>query len=178
MGETKQSFLIGFLLSNPDEPTDQSPPGKGGKKGLILGLIASLLLGAGGFYATNSGLIGGAKTPQTHAGEKNAHQGSQTAEIAFLPLEPMVISLGHGATNQYLRFSCQLEVSVEYSQEVSHLIPRVQDVLNGYLRAVEARDIENPASMGRLRAQMLRRVQVVTGEGRVRDLLITEFVLN
>ena len=30
----------------------------------------------------------------------------------------------------------------------------------------------------RLRAQMLRRVQMVTGEGRVRDLLITEFVLN
>jgi flagellar FliL protein len=32
--------------------------------------------------------------------------------------------------------------------------------------------------MARLRAQMLRRIQVVTGEGRVRDLLITEFVLN
>jgi len=30
----------------------------------------------------------------------------------------------------------------------------------------------------RLRSQMLRRVQVVTGEGRVRDLLIMEFVLN
>jgi flagellar FliL protein len=32
--------------------------------------------------------------------------------------------------------------------------------------------------MTRLRAQMLRRIQVVTGEGRVRDLLITRFVLQ
>jgi flagellar FliL protein len=30
----------------------------------------------------------------------------------------------------------------------------------------------------RLRGQMLRRVQLVVGDGMVRDLLITEFVLN
>ena len=50
-------------------------------------------------------------------------------------------------------------------------MPRVLDVLNTYLRAVEVRDLEEPASLARLRAQMLRRIQVVTGEGRVRDLL-------
>jgi flagellar FliL protein len=54
----------------------------------------------------------------------------------------------------------------------------VLDVLNTYLRAVQARDIEDPAALARLRAQMLRRIQVVTGDGQVRDLLITEFVLN
>ena len=57
-------------------------------------------------------------------------------------------------------------------------MPRVLDVLNTYLRAVEVRDLEQPSSAARLRAQMLRRVQVVTGEGRVRDLLVTEFVMN
>ena len=57
-------------------------------------------------------------------------------------------------------------------------MPRILDVLNTYLRAVEVRDLEEPAALVRLRAQMLRRVQVVTGEGRVRDLLVTEFVMN
>jgi flagellar FliL protein len=51
-------------------------------------------------------------------------------------------------------------------------------VLNGYLRAVDAADLEDPAALVRVRAQMLRRVQLVTGEGRVRDLLVTEFLLN
>jgi flagellar FliL protein len=32
--------------------------------------------------------------------------------------------------------------------------------------------------MLRMRAQMLRRVQVVTGEGLVRDLLVSEFILR
>lgn len=51
-------------------------------------------------------------------------------------------------------------------------------MLNGYLRAVETSELEQRAALVRMRAQMLRRVQVVTGEGRVRDLLIMEFVLN
>jgi len=57
-------------------------------------------------------------------------------------------------------------------------MPRILDVLNSYLRAVAITDLEDPTAMARLRAQMLRRVQIVTGEGRVRDLLVTEFVLN
>ena len=57
-------------------------------------------------------------------------------------------------------------------------MPRIVDVMNGYLRALDAAELENPAALVRLRAQMLRRIQIVTGEGRVRDLLITEFVLN
>jgi flagellar FliL protein len=57
-------------------------------------------------------------------------------------------------------------------------MPRIQDVLNTYLRAVDVEDLEEPAALLRLRAQMLRRVQVVVGDGPVRDLLVTEFVLN
>ena len=56
--------------------------------------------------------------------------------------------------------------------------PRVMDVLNSYLRAVEVSDLEDPSALISLRAQMLRRIQLVTGEGRVRDLLIMEFVLS
>ena len=63
-------------------------------------------------------------------------------------------------------------------ETVTNLSPRILDVLNTYLRAVSEVELEDPASMNRIRAQMLRRVQVVAGEENVRDLLITEFVLN
>ena len=58
------------------------------------------------------------------------------------------------------------------------LVPRILDVLNGYLRAVEVAELGDANALVRLRSQMLRRIQIVTGEGRVRDLLVTEFVLN
>jgi flagellar FliL protein len=62
--------------------------------------------------------------------------------------------------------------------EVTLLLPRIMDVLNSYLRAVDVAQIEDPSALIRIRAHMLRRIQIVTGEGRVRDLLITEFVMN
>lgn len=99
-------------------------------------------------------------------------------DIAFVALDPLVVSLGPGARSRHLRFTAQLEVTRKTEGEVRLLIPRIVDVLNSYLRAVSPADLENPAALVRLRAQMLRRVQIVTGEGRVRDILVTEFVLN
>jgi len=98
--------------------------------------------------------------------------------IAFVPVDPLVISLGPGARAKHLRFTAQIEVASGHQAEVTLLMPRILDVLNSYLRAVSYRDLEDPAALVRLRAQMLRRVQIVCGEGRVRDLLVTEFVLN
>jgi flagellar FliL protein len=61
---------------------------------------------------------------------------------------------------------------------VTLLIPRILDVINGYLRSVEVAELAYPNALVRLRSQMLRRILIVTGEGRVRDLLVTEFVLH
>ncbi len=98
--------------------------------------------------------------------------------VAFVPLETMVISLGPDSGSEHLRFTAQLEVVDAAAADVTTLTPRILDVINSYLRAIDTASIEDPHAMARLRAQMLRRIQVVTGEGRVRDLLITEFVLN
>ncbi len=72
----------------------------------------------------------------------------------------------------------QLEVAPKYMAEVEAIKPRLVDVLNGYLRAVALSELEDPTALIRLRAQMLRRLQVVAGEGRITDLLIMEFVLS
>jgi flagellar protein FliL len=156
------------------EATEEEAPKKRSKKPLLIGLVLALLLGGGGFYATYSGMILG-------GGEEHAEEGHAPGPlqgIAFVPLETMVVSLGADSGSEHLRFTAQLEVVDTASADVTTLIPRILDVLNSYLRAIDTASIEDPQSMARLRAQMLRRIQVVTGEGRVRDLLITEFVLN
>jgi flagellar FliL protein len=71
-----------------------------------------------------------------------------------------------------------LEVPKSYQEDVTKVLPRVVDVLNSYLSALEIEDLEDRAALTRLRAQMLRRVQIVTGQGRVNDFLIMEFVLT
>lgn len=157
------------------EATVEDVPKKRSKKPLLIGLVLALLLGGGGFYATFSGLIFGGGAD--HATEEDKAPGPLTG-IAFVPLETIVVSLGADSGSEHLRFTAQLEVADTAEADVTLLAPRILDVLNSYLRAIDTASIEDPQAMARLRAQMLRRIQLVTGEGRVRDLLITEFVLN
>ncbi|MDO9638929.1 MAG: flagellar basal body-associated FliL family protein [Pseudotabrizicola sp.] len=160
-------------MTHADTPTDELPKKKG-KLPLLIGLAGAIALGGGGFYATYSGLILG--SPGAHA----PAPGGATAlpSIVFVPVEPITISLGPQSRSRHLRFASQLEVNAAHVAEVQLLLPRVSDVLNSYLRAVELTQLEDPAALMRLKAQMLRRVQIVTGQDRVRDLLISEFVLN
>jgi len=156
------------------EPTEEKK--KGGKKGLIIGLLGALLAGGGGFYATYAGLILGAPAAAAdHAPESDL---PPLSEISFIALEPMVVSLGSAANAKYLRFSAQLDVDPASTEAVNMVLPRIVDVLNTYLRAVSEDELGKPAALERLRAQMLRRIQVVTEHGQVKDLLITEFVLG
>lgn len=143
---------------------------------LLIGLVLALVLGAGGFAATYLLLPGGGGGHDDHAGA--AAGPAAISGIAFVPVDPVIISLGPAAGNRHLRFRAQLEVVEAQAAEVTLILPRIVDVLNSYLRAVDPAGLERPEALVRVRAQLLRRVQMVAGEGRVRDLLISEFVLN
>ncbi|MEL6958419.1 MAG: flagellar basal body-associated FliL family protein [Pseudomonadota bacterium] len=158
-------------------PDDEEPPAKGSKLPLILGVVLSLLGAGGGFAAVQMGLIGGSGSEAAHE-EEPEEPAEPLPSLAFIPLDTIVVNLPQNAQARHLLFTAQLEVNPEYTSEVQELMPRIIDVMNGYLRAVELAELEDPTVLIRLRAQMLRRVQVVVGDGRVRDLLIMEFVLN
>ncbi|SPF75272.1 hypothetical protein ALP8811_00259 [Aliiroseovarius pelagivivens] len=158
------------------ETEQDEASGKKSKKGLVVGLVGALLLGGGGFYATYAGLIGGHPAPETE--DEPAAEVQELPAVSFVELDPLVISLGPNTRNRHLRFRASLEVEPNYEDDVTRLKPRVVDVLNAYLRAVDTAMLEDPHSLVKLRAQMLRRIQLVTGDGRVRNLLILEFVLN
>lgn len=159
-------------MAEDDAPQDVAP--KKSKLPLIIGLVLAILLGAGGFFATYTGLILGHEEPAAEAGETV----SPLPDITFVPIEPLMITLGSVEDNRNLRFTAQIEVTTAYMADVKLLLPRIVDVLNGYLRAIDPGQLDEPSMLLKMRAQLLRRIQMVTGEGRVRDLLITEFVLN
>ena len=167
-------------MADAEEPIEgeEEAPKKKSKKGLLIGVVLALLLGGGGFFAVYSGLILGQEAEVASADAVPEEEVLDLPPVAFVEIDPLVISLGNGVGSRHLRFRASLEVEPQYQEDVTQLIPRVLDVLNSYLRAVEMRDIEDPSALLMLRAQMLRRIQLVTGEGRVRDLLIMEFVLN
>lgn len=149
---------------------DGQAKGGQGRRGVLLGAVAGMGAALGGFAATYLGLLppagGGAGAPPR-------------AELpVFLTVPTITLTMPPGARTRVLRFGAALEVDPAHAGEVERLMPRVTDILNVFLRALEPRDLERPAAIVTLRAQMLRRVRIVVGPDRVRDLLITEFVLS
>ena len=160
----------------------------GGWKLLAVASLLALAIGGGVFYGVRSGTLP-LPVPERWLGElagkgaDGAPEAAAAATAAYSPgayvhLEPFVVSLGREASANHLKVSLVIEVTPGREGEVEAAKPRVLDVLNVFLRAVDERGFEVPRSMERLRAQMLRRVQLVSPEGAVRDVLIQEFVLN
>ncbi|WP_299847460.1 flagellar basal body-associated FliL family protein [uncultured Roseovarius sp.] len=160
------------------EENGDEPPKKKSKLPLVLGLVLAIAGGGGGFYAVQSGMLFGSDSQDEATKHDVPEMAVDMPDVAFVPIDPLVVSLGKGSDSGHLRFRAQLEVGPIYKEEVEKLMPRVVDVLNSYLRALKPGDLESSSVLVRLRAQMLRRIQIVTGSGRVNDLLIMEFVLN
>lgn len=158
---------------------EETPAGRRRRGGLLIGLAAMLVLGGAGFYAAWAGLVhlplaerADAKTAPPHA----APEGAEAA--SFVQVPPTVVGLGPSARAAHLRLSAALDVAPGAEAPVESLMPRILDVINTYLQALDEADVERPAAMARVRAQLLRRIRVVVGGDLVRDLLITEFVLQ
>lgn len=161
------------MTTAPDTPTNAGT-GRRKTSGLlpiILGLLGAIILGGGGFFAVYSGMILAPSAP-------GARPASIPQDFAFIPIERITVSLAPGSTSRHLQFAGQIEVDAASRAEVERLQPRFVDIINMYLRAVDPRDLAEPASLIRLRAQILRRLQTVAGQGHIRDFLITEFVLS
>lgn len=163
--------------SSPATEETAEQPAKRSKMPVILGFALAIAGAGGGYYATSTGLILGGESD--HAETDTAHHGEASGkDVSYVAVDPLTISLRAPSTSRHLLFRANLEVLPEAVAEVENLLPRVTDMLNSYLRALDPPDFEDPSALTRLRAQMLRRIQVVAGAGKVNDLLIMEFVLN
>lgn len=176
-------------MADVDPDAEAAPQKKGLLIPVIFGLILAIAGGAGGFWAVTSGPLGeSAESAEYGDGDgygsdpeeadANTYIRPELEEVAFVPLAPMVITIGPGTVGRQLLFTAELEVAPDDAEEVTNLLPRVLDVLNSYLRVIDMQELNDPRALVRLRAQLLRRIQIVTGDVLVRDLLVTEFVVN
>ncbi|MFW2543202.1 flagellar basal body-associated FliL family protein [Primorskyibacter sp. 2E107] len=170
-----------------DTTADEADTGdkKPSKLPLIIGIVLALAGGGGGFFAVSSGMLGGGGGEEQHTDSKTAEEdlgvtvdNAPLADITFVEVPKLLISLGPSAKADHLQFRASLEVPKQYAAEVEGLLPRVQDVMNSYLRALDPASLEKPGALVKLRSQMLRRVSMVAGKDRIKDLLVLEFVLN
>lgn len=160
-----------------DATAEELEPPKKSKLPLILGLVAALVGGGGGFFAAFSGMIMPDDVPTEVVAEEEFVP-TPLPDVSYISLEPMTISIGPIADRRHLRFRAEIEVPKAYQSDVESILPRIVDVLNGFLRVLTIEDLEKNTAIYAVKSQMLQRLDLVAGHGRINDLLIMEFVLN
>lgn len=141
----------------------------------ILSLLLALSFGIAAFFLTQ----GTFQIRSVSMGILGAlHTSGNSSESAFIELDPFKVSIGDASTDRHLLFAAQLDVPRDKMRQVIHLKPRITDVLNTYLRALDLDDVRHPAALTKLRGQILRRVQLIVGDDNINDLLIMNFLIK
>lgn len=163
------------MSENAESPTQETPRrGKAALKWALVLLFAAGF-GGGGFALARTGIAA-----DMLAGSPSAETGDEATAPApwFMELEPIVVTIGGADSLRQLRFRAFLEIAEAAPFDVLAVRPRIMDIFATYLRAVPLEELEDPAALLRIRAQMLRRVQLLAGPDSVRDLLVLDFVIT
>lgn len=99
-------------------------------------------------------------------------------DVGVFSPDPIVVSIRPVGRVRYLKLGYVVETSPDYGDVFIERENRLRDTLNIYLRAVDVAALEDPASMGRIREQIARRVAVVVDPAPVLTVLITDFILS
>ena len=160
---------------------DSIPAADAKKKGGLVGVVLTPLILA----AVSFGTVFLLPTAETSA-PSSAHgaEASESTDLHdFMPTNLEIVEMDEFVVSirddkNILRMSLALEVPKQFYQEVNPNELRLRDAFMGYLRAVEIAELQDPAFLPQLRAQLLRRSRLVLGQEKVAGVLITDFLIR
>ena len=97
-----------------------------------------------------------------------------------IALEPVVVNLAQSEGRRYLKATVHLEVPDQEKvvKEVEARKPQLLDLLVNLLTKKTLAEVTAPEGLDALRAEILERVVQVVGKERVRQVFVTEFVVQ
>lgn len=154
------------------EGEDEAKPKKKSKKLLLIIIIAVAVIAGGGgafFFLTKSG--GEKKTE--HKEEKKAEDG-----IVFA-LEPFVVNLSDATGVRFLKVTMQIELSKpEFEAKAKAKVPQIRDAVITLLTSKSSDMLVSPEGKLQLKDEINIRLNQVLGEGAVKNVFLTDFIMQ
>jgi flagellar FliL protein len=168
-------------MSSPPPPqTDESlekPPQKAGKGKLILIAVpvALLLAGAGLWF---SGILPHLLGMGKH--EEKVAEVAKPVPPSYLDVPEMVANLNNNMHKlAYVKLSARVEIPNPADVDlVRAALPRLQDMMQTYLREMRPEELRGSAGTYRLREELLVRANVAVAPARVSDVLFTQMLVQ
>ena len=162
--------------SKPDE-TAETPAKKGGKGKLILLVVPVVLLLAGaGLWFT--GIL-----PHLLGMDKHDDKVAEVAKPvppSYVDVPEMVANLNSGSRKpSYVKLSARVEVPNPADvDKVKAGMPRLQDMMQTYLREMRPEELRGSAGTYRLREELLVRANTAVAPAKVSDVLFTQMLVQ
>ncbi|MFJ6023573.1 flagellar basal body-associated FliL family protein [Brevundimonas sp. NPDC092305] len=100
--------------------------------------------------------------------------------VTFFTLPDMVVNIqSPDGRPTYLKLKLTLEMhDASVAEQLQGQMPRLQDLFQGFLRELRPDDLDGSAGTFQLRAEILRRVNLVAAPGKVDAVLIEEMLVQ
>jgi flagellar FliL protein len=160
----------------PAETTDK-PVKKAGKGKLILIAVPVVLLlaGAGLWF---SGVLPHVLGMDKH--EEHAAEAAKPVPPTYIDLPEMVANLNNNSHKpSYIKLIARIEVpKPEDADKVKAALPRLQDMMQTYLREMRPEELRGSAGTYRLREELLVRANAAVAPAKVSDILFTQMLIQ
>jgi flagellar protein FliL len=149
---------------------EQAP--KKSKLKLIIIAVAVLLIGAGGIYGYS----------KYNKGKKETAETIKTDKVSIVcPLNSFVVNLldKQGVGKRYLKVTMQLEVGKEEEKLlIENHNPQIRDTVLLLLSSQSLKEINTMEGKLELKQALLSRMNQILGDGVIRRIYFTEFVVQ
>jgi flagellar FliL protein len=158
----------------PAEAAKPKAP-KGGTSPIVMALLV-LNLGASGF-----GVFKLMTATPAAAATVAPHEEKSPKEITgpVVALDPFVVNLDEPGNARYLKMTVQLELVNEKDGEAIEKSKQViRDEVLGYLSGLHVKDTLGATAKDTIRESLMKRVEAVVGEHKVRRMFFQEFMVQ
>ena len=163
------------MADNDKEELEEAAAPKS-KKGLILILVGLLVVvGAGGFAVWKFVL---SDTPADGEEGKTESAKQVETETIVYSLSPFVVNLFDTKGSRYLKLKVELELINCTEDDVKKKEPKIRDSLIILLSSKKYEEIGSIEGKLRLREEITYRINSILGEGKVKGIFFTDFVVQ
>jgi len=163
-----------------DEPVKPAaaPPSGGAKTSKIVLVLLVLNLGASGFGTFKTVTAKPAHAPPPH---EEKHETNEKIEVTgpVMALDPFVVNLDEPGQSRYLKVTMQLELVKPDAQALIEKNKQViRDAVLSYLSGLKLADTLGVPAKDKLRADVMKKLEEIVGEHKVRRMFFQEFVVQ
>ena len=160
----------------PDQATDASAKKAGKSKSILMAVPVVLLLSGAGLWF--SGILPHLLGMDKH--EDHADEAARSVPPSYVDVPELVANLNSASHKpSYIKLVARIEVAKpEDAEKVKAALPRLQDLMQTYLREMRPEELRGSAGTYRLREELLVRANAAVAPAKVSDVLFTQMLVQ